>query len=58
MTERPRGAGRGGGVLFVALVCFLAYLAATALEGAARVIVTAALLGAAAVLLVNVSRRR
>ena len=39
-------------------VLFLAYLVATALTGAARVIGVVALLATAAILIVNVGRRR
>jgi hypothetical protein len=54
----PRGAGRGGGLLFVVLVVFLAYLAVVGLEGRARLVGVTLLLAAAMALLLNVLRRR
>ena len=51
-------AGRGGGVLFVVLVLFVAYLAAEALAGLLRTLATVGLLVVAAALTVNVIRQR
>lgn len=53
-----RGAGRGGGLLMVAIVLFMSYLAFTALAGIFRLVATVLLLGAAAALIGNVLRRR
>jgi hypothetical protein len=53
-----RGAGRGGGLLFVAVLLFCAYLALIALAGIFRVVATLLLALAAAALLANVVRRR
>ncbi|CAN5893785.1 hypothetical protein BH23ACT8_BH23ACT8_04360 [soil metagenome] len=52
------GAGRGGGLLFVAVLLFCAYLALTALAGILRVVAALLLALAAAALLANVLRRR
>lgn len=54
----PRGAGRAGGVLFVAVLLFLAWLALGALAGLVRILVVALLAAAAIALAVNVARRR
>ena len=58
MTRRVRGAGRGGGLLFVALLVFLAYLAGTALTGFARAVALVGLGSAVLVALRAVLRRR
>lgn len=54
----PRGAGRGGGLLFVAVLVFVGYLAATGLDGLVRIAVVGVLLAAVAVLTGRVLRRR
>jgi hypothetical protein len=56
--ESTGGAGRGGGLLFVAVLVFVAYLALEALAGLLRVLAVGALLVAAVVLLTRVLRRR
>lgn len=56
--DNGRGAGRGGGLLFVAVIVFVTYLAFSVLGGLLRVAATVALLAAAVVLLRNVLRRR
>lgn len=57
MTE-PRGAGRGGGLLFVGVLAFVAYLAATQLTGPAAVAIAAITAAGALLLLARVLRRR
>jgi hypothetical protein len=52
------GAGRGGGLLFVAVLVFVAYLAFEALLGLLRFAVSAVLLALAVMLLLRVLRRR
>jgi UDP-N-acetylmuramyl pentapeptide phosphotransferase/UDP-N-acetylglucosamine-1-phosphate transferase len=52
------GAGRGGGLLFVAVLLFVAYLAFEALLGLLRFAVSAVLLALAVMLLLRVLRRR
>ncbi|HVL98133.1 MAG TPA: hypothetical protein VM324_02430 [Egibacteraceae bacterium] len=52
------GAGRGGGLLFIAVLTFVAYLAVTALDGLPRVAAVVLLAAAIAGLTVNVLRRR
>lgn len=54
----PGGAGRGGGILFIAVLAFVAYLVATALDGLPRAIVLAVLTAAIVLLTANVLRRR
>lgn len=54
----PGGAGRGGGILFIAVLAFVAYLVATALGGLPRAIVLAVLTVAIVLLTANVLRRR
>jgi uncharacterized membrane protein YjgN (DUF898 family) len=58
MGEDTGGAGRGGGLLFVAVLVFVAYLALEAIAGLIRFAVTGVLLALAVVLLVRVLRRR
>ena len=53
----PRDAGRSGGLLFLAVMLFVAYLAITALAGAARLVVGTALLVVVILLALNVFRR-
>lgn len=55
---QPRGAGRGGGLLFLGVLVFVGYLAATGLEGRVRVVTLVALLAVVAVLTGRVLRRR
>ncbi len=52
------GAGRGGGLLFLAVLLFVAYLAYEAIVGALRFVVSAALLALVVALAVRVLRRR
>ena len=54
----PRGAGRGGGLLFLAVGLFVAYLAVTAVDGAARVGLGVVFAVALGLLALNVLRRR
>lgn len=53
-----RGAGRGGGLLFLALGLFVAYLAVVAVSGVLRLVLGAALVVVLAVLALGVLRRR
>lgn len=53
----PRGAGRSGGLLFLAVLLFVAYLAVTAVAGLAKFLLGGALLVVIALLAVNVLRR-
>lgn len=53
-----KGAGRGGGLLFLAVLVFVAYLTLTALRGPARVVAAGLLLAAILALGANVLRRR
>ena len=53
-----RGAGRGGGVLFLTLLAFVAYLVVVEASGALRVALALALTGVLAVLALSVLRRR
>jgi len=52
------GAGRGGGLLFLAVLVFVAYLAYEALVGALRFLVSGALLAIVVALGFAVLRRR
>jgi hypothetical protein len=52
------GAGRAGGVLFLAVILFLAYLVLTALTGLFRIVAFVGLLTAIVLLGVNVAHRR
>lgn len=56
--REPRGAGRGGGLLFLALAAFVAYLSVAAVSGVLRLVLGAALIVVLAVLAVGVARRR
>ncbi len=56
--EDTGGAGRGGGLLFVAVLFFVAYLALEALAGLIRFALAGVLLALALVLLARVLRRR
>jgi len=52
------GAGRGGGLLFLAVLLFVAYLAFEAIAGALRFVVSAAVLVLVVALALRVLRRR
>lgn len=52
------GAGRGGGLLFLAVLLFVAYLAFEAVAGVLRFVVTAAVLAIVVALAFRVLRRR
>ena len=54
----PRGAGRSGGLLFLAVGLFLLYLVVTAVAGVLKFLLSAALLIVLAVFALNVFRRR
>ena len=54
----PRGAGRSGGLLFLAVGLFVLYLVVVALSGIVKFLIGAALLVVLALLAVNVFRRR
>ena len=54
----PCGAGSGGGLLFLALTLFVAYLAVTAVAGVLRFLLGTALLVVVAALALSVLRRR
>lgn len=54
----PRGAGRSGGLLFLAVLAFVAYLVLAALSGIMKLVATLLLLGAIVVFGANVLRRR
>ena len=54
----PRGAGRSGGLLFLAILGFVAYLTYGALDGAGRWLFTVLLIAVIVGLGVNVLRRR
>ena len=54
----PRGAGRSGGLLFLAVGLFVLYLVVTAVAGVLKFLLSAALVVVLVVLAVNVVRRR
>lgn len=56
--REPKGAGRGGGLLFLALALFVAYLAVVALSGVLRLVLGAALAVVLALVALNVVSRR
>lgn len=56
-VREPRGAGRGGGLVFLVVALFVAYLAVQAVVGVLRLVLGAVLLVALGVLAVNVVRR-
>jgi hypothetical protein len=58
MMREPRGAGRGGGLLFLALGLFVAYLAVGALDGPLRIVLGVALTVVLGLLALNVLARR
>lgn len=55
--REPKGAGRGGGLLFLAVALFVAYLAVEALSGLLRIALGAALLVVLGALALSVLRR-
>lgn len=57
MTE-PRGAGRAGGLLFLAVGLFVLYLVVTAVAGVMKVVIGAVLVVALLAFAVSVVRRR
>jgi len=57
-VAEPRGAGRGGGVLFLAVLLFVAYLAVQSASGAARLALMAAFVVVVALFALTVARRR
>lgn len=57
-AEDTGGAGRGGGLMFVAVLFFVAYLALEALAGLTRFALSGVLLVLAVVLLTRALRRR
>lgn len=54
----PGGAGRAGGLLFLAVVLFVGYLALRAVAGLVKLVVIGLVIAAAAAFLVTVLRRR
>lgn len=54
----PGGAGRGGGLLFLALVLLVAYLVVTAVGGLLRLALAVAVLPVVVLLARDVARRR
>ncbi len=56
--EDTGGAGRSGGLLFVAVLVFVAYLAVSTLAGMIRFLLAGVVLALALVLLARVLRRR
>jgi len=54
----PRGAGRSGGLLFLAVLAFVVYLVLAALSGIMKLVATVLLLAAIVVFGANVLRRR
>jgi UDP-N-acetylmuramyl pentapeptide phosphotransferase/UDP-N-acetylglucosamine-1-phosphate transferase len=55
---RLRGAGRGGGLLFLAVILFVAYLAVEAVSGVIRLLLMGALVLVVVGFAVTVARRR
>jgi hypothetical protein len=58
MSTTPRGAGRGGGLLFLAVLLFVAYLAVDAVSGVIRLLIMGALLVVVVLFGLSVARRR
>ena len=56
--REPRGAGRSGGLLFLAVGLLVLYLVVTAVAGVVKFIISAVLLVVLALFAVNVFRRR
>ena len=54
----PRGAGRAGGLLFIAVLLFVGYLLVEAIAGLVQWVLGAALLVVVVLLVVAVLRRR
>lgn len=54
----PRGAGRGGGLLFLLVGLFVLYLVVTAVAGALKLLLAGAIVIVLVLLAVNVFRRR
>ena len=54
----PRGAGRSGGLLFLAVGLFVLYLVITAVAGLAKFLLSLAIVVVLVLLAVNVFRRR
>ncbi len=54
----PRGAGRGGGLLFLAVVAFVAYLVVVAVTGVLKFILGAVLTAVLVLFALSVLRRR
>ena len=57
-ADGPRGAGPAGGLLFLAVILFLAYLVVTAIVGALRWLIGLAFVVVVIGLAVSVVRRR
>jgi hypothetical protein len=57
-VPEPRGAGRSGGLLFIAIGLFLLYLVITAVAGVLKFLLTAAIVVVLIALTLNVLRRR
>jgi hypothetical protein len=55
--REPRGAGRGGGLVFLVVAAFVAYLAVDAVAGALRLVLAGVLLIVLGLLAANVLRR-
>lgn len=55
--REPRGAGRGGGLVFLVVALFVAYLAVEAVGGVVRLVLGGALLVVLGLLAWNVVRR-
>jgi hypothetical protein len=55
--REPRGAGRSGGLLFLALALFVGYLAIRAISGVVQLVIGAAFLVVLALFALNVARR-
>ena len=55
--REPRGAGRAGGLLFLAVGVFVAYLAVSAVDGAARIVLLVGFAVVLSLLALNVLRR-
>jgi hypothetical protein len=55
--REPRGAGRSGGLLFLALALFVGYLAIRAISGVVQLVIGGAFLVVLALFALNVARR-
>lgn len=58
MTDAPRGAGRGGGLLFLAVLVFVAYLAVRVVTGVAELVIGLVAFAVVVAFLGAVLRRR